>query len=80
MPSMREWDDSATLTAALTQHVARRLKEDLARQDQAVLVVSGGHSPVPLFKALATQPLAWDRVVITLADERWVSPEHADSN
>ncbi len=80
MPALREWADLATLTAALTQHVARRLKEDLARQDQAVLVVSGGRSPVPLFKALAAQPLAWDRVVITLADERWVPPDHPDSN
>lgn len=77
---LREYGDAATLTAALTQHVARRLKEDLAQQDQAVLVVSGGKSPVPLFQALSAQPLAWSRVAITLADERWVPPDHADSN
>jgi 6-phosphogluconolactonase len=70
----------ATLIAALTQHVARRLKEDLARQEQAVLVVSGGKSPVPLFQALSLQPLNWSRVAIALADERWVPSDHADSN
>lgn len=80
MPALHEFADAATLAAALCQHVVRRLKEDLARQDRAVLVVSGGKSPVPFFKALSQQPLAWDRVVITLADERWVPPGHPDSN
>lgn len=80
MPSLRECADRATLTAALAQHVARRLKEDLAKQEQAVLVVSGGKSPVPLFQALSAQPLVWNRVAVTLADERWVPPDHADSN
>lgn len=80
MCQLRECADGATLTAALTQHVARRLKEDLAQQEQAVLVVSGGKSPVPLFQALSIQTLAWSRVTVTLADERWVPPDHADSN
>ena len=80
MPSLRECPDTPKLMAALTQHVARRLKEDLARQDQAVLVVSGGRSPVPLFQSLAAQALVWSRVVVTLTDERWVPPDHPDSN
>lgn len=80
MCTLQTFPDVATLTAALTQHVARHLKEDLARQDQATLVVSGGRSPVPLFQALSVQPLVWSRVVVTLADERWVPPDHPDSN
>jgi 6-phosphogluconolactonase len=78
--ALREYADAATLTAALAQHAARRLKEDLARQEQVSLVVSGGRSPVPLFQALAAQSLVWSRVAVTLADERWVPPDHADSN
>ncbi|MBK9797457.1 MAG: 6-phosphogluconolactonase [Holophagaceae bacterium] len=80
MCTLREFTDQARLTAALVQHVAQRLKADLAKQDQAVLVVSGGRSPVPFFQALAGQPLAWSRVAVTLADERWVPPDHVDSN
>jgi 6-phosphogluconolactonase len=78
--SLRECADAAKLTAALAQHVVRRLKEDLRQQERASLVVSGGKSPMSLFQALATQSLPWKRVSITLADERWVPPEHADSN
>ena len=80
MASLREHPDAATLTAALAQEVVRRLKEDLARQDLAVLVVSGGKSPIPLFQALSGQPLDWARVTVTLADERWVPADHPDSN
>lgn len=80
MVSLREFPDQAALTAALAQDVVRRLKEDLARQARAVLVVSGGRSPVPLFQALARQTLPWERVTVTLADERWVPPDHPDSN
>ena len=80
MPTLRECADVPTLTAALAQHVARRLKEDLRQQDRATLVVSGGKSPVALFQALSVQSLPWDRVAITLADERWVAPDQTDSN
>jgi len=78
--TLREHADRARLTAALAQHVARQLKRDLAHQEQIALVVSGGKSPVPLFQALSVQPLNWSRVAVTLADERWVPPDHADSN
>lgn len=77
---IREFADGPTLVAALTQHVAKRLKEDLAHQDQAVLVVSGGQSPRPLFEALSAQPLVWSRVAVTLTDERWVAPDDPGSN
>ena len=80
MCTLREHADRAKLTAALAQHVARHLKRDLAHQEQVTLVVSGGKSPVPLFQALSVQPLNWSRVAVTLADERWVPPDHSDSN
>lgn len=80
MPTLEEWADSPTLIAALTQRIAGALKEELVRQAAATLVVSGGRSPVPLFQALSTQELPWNRVTVTLADERWVPPTHPDSN
>jgi len=35
---------------------------------------------VAFFQHLAKQDLDWSKVVVTLADERWVPVEHADSN
>ncbi|MGV8267707.1 6-phosphogluconolactonase, partial [Pseudomonas aeruginosa] len=60
--------------------VADRLRSALAEQGQALLVVSGGRSPVAFLEALSEEPLDWSRVTVSLADERWVPESHADSN
>lgn len=46
----------------------------------ACLVLSGGRSPVPFLEKLASENLDWAKVTVSLADERWVPVEHADSN
>ena len=68
------------LAEQLAEAVFQALQEDLSHQDRALLVVSGGSTPVPFFKALASKSLPWERLDITLADERWVSEESPDSN
>ncbi|RUR30673.1 6-phosphogluconolactonase [Vreelandella nanhaiensis] len=68
------------LAEQLAEAVAQALSEDLERQERALLIVSGGSTPVPFFKALATKLLAWERIDITLADERWVDEHSSDSN
>ena len=40
----------------------------------------GGNTPRTLFDALSVLELRWDKVLITLTDERWVDPDHEHSN
>lgn len=80
MPELREYPDGPALVVDLAGRVAASLAEQLQVQATTSLVVSGGRSPIPLLEALARQPLAWERVTVTLADERWVPPAHPDSN
>ncbi len=68
------------LAEQLAEAVYQALADDLVNQSRALLVVSGGSTPVPFFKALAQKPLEWARVDITLADERWVDEQSSDSN
>lgn len=68
------------LAMQLAEAVAEALRTDLAIHDNALLVVSGGSTPVPFFEALAACELPWARVQVTLADERWVPEDHNDSN
>jgi 6-phosphogluconolactonase len=68
------------LAESLALNVAKQLSEAIDAQGTATLVVSGGRSPVAFFQHLAKQPLDWSNVVVSLADERWVPVEHADSN
>lgn len=72
--------DAATLARDLAEFVAERLREGVARRGTALLVLSGGSTPVPFFEHLSTLELPWLQVQVTLADERWVPPDHADSN
>ena len=70
----------AVLAEELAIKVAGQLNDAIKAQGTATLVVSGGRSPVAFFQSLIKQPLDWSKVVVSLADERWVPVEHADSN
>ncbi|WP_300271252.1 6-phosphogluconolactonase [Halomonas sp.] len=73
-------DSRKRLALQLAEAVAEALRADLATQARALLVLSGGSTPVPFLEALAGCDLPWERVQVTLADERWVAEDAADSN
>lgn len=80
---MSEWQrfpDQAELDGALAGEIARQLQRDINERGQAALAVSGGGTPVGMFRQLSQCALDWSRVFITLVDERWVAPDHKDSN
>ena len=56
------------------------LSSGLQSRGQAVLVISGGSSPVPVFEVLSQAEFPWEKVTITLVDERAVPSDHKDSN
>ncbi|MFJ4442013.1 6-phosphogluconolactonase [Pseudomonas sp. NPDC089422] len=72
--------DARALAATLAHDVAERLRAAIAAKGQACVVLSGGRSPVPFLETLAGEQLDWAKVTVSLADERWVPVEHADSN
>lgn len=76
----QEFANPATLDAALAAALAENLRADLARRPLSSLAVSGGNTPRNMFHNLSSQALEWERVAITLVDERWVEPTSADSN
>ena len=68
------------LAAGLADSVARDLRSAISERGEASLVVSGGSTPRPFFEDLSQRPLPWSHVQVTLADERWVSPDDDASN
>lgn len=68
------------LAQSLAENVAKALKLAVQTQGTASLVVSGGRSPIDFFEALSRLPLDWRKVQVSLADERWVTPDDAASN
>jgi 6-phosphogluconolactonase len=78
--NLRSFATREELAEHLAENVGRLLRAAVAERNRAVLVVSGGTTPKPLFIRLAQTNLPWDRVTVTLADERWVDPDDPASN
>jgi len=70
----------AELAEALAEKVAATLTAAINARGKATLAVSGGSTPKAFFAALSDRPVAWDKVSVTLVDERMVGPEHERSN
>ena len=80
---MSDWHafpDRESLDEALAAYVVSRLQQGITERGTAHLVVSGGSTPINLFSILADADVEWGRVVVLLADERWVQVDHEDSN
>ncbi|TPM38926.1 6-phosphogluconolactonase [Mesorhizobium sp. B2-3-4] len=72
--------DRPQLAAALAGRVADRLSKAIAERGTALLAVSGGTTPAKFFAALSAVPIAWDKVIVTLVDERFVPASSPRSN
>ncbi|MFN3215701.1 MAG: 6-phosphogluconolactonase [Acidimicrobiales bacterium] len=70
-------DDPAPAAA---EHIARHLVRAIEARGRAVLALSGGSTPLPMFDHLATIDLAWASVHVLAVDERNVARDHPDSN
>ena len=60
--------------------IADHLSLAIAEWGAASLIVSGGSSPLAIFKALTAMKIDWTKVTISLVDDRDVPADHTDSN
>jgi 6-phosphogluconolactonase len=74
------FDDADRLAETLAALVAARLRAGLRERGTASFVTAGGRTPAPFLTRLAAADLAWERVAVTLTDERWVGPDDPASN
>ncbi|MBY0356228.1 MAG: 6-phosphogluconolactonase [Rickettsiales bacterium] len=72
--------DRTAFANAIAAQVAQDVTADIARRGVATLVVSGGTTPGEFFKALHAYDLPWDKIHISLADDRWLPITHPDSS
>ncbi len=76
----KHFADRQQLVREMVDHVGKLLSRAIAEKGGASLAVSGGSTPKPLFERLSELDIAWEHVVITLVDERWVDAADKDSN
>lgn len=80
MSKLHEFENREALDTALAIHVGGLLSRDIEKRGNASLAVSGGNTPKGMFAALSQLKLPWNKVCITLVDERWVDVDSPDSN
>lgn len=72
-------DKNALVQRALTI-VVDKMQTAIAARGLCTIALAGGSTPKPLYEQLATQSLPWDKIHIFWGDERYVPPDHPDSN
>jgi 6-phosphogluconolactonase len=77
---MHTFSDRASASAQAARLLATQLTHKLESQPRASLAVSGGSTPAVCLETLARLDLPWNRVDITLTDERHVPNTHPASN
>lgn len=79
-PVWHLYSSPGELAEALADRIADALSEAISLRGLATLAVSGGRTPVGLFRALSRKRLDWPKVTATLVDERFVPPDDERSN
>ena len=60
--------------------ISDRLNSSIENEGSASLVLSGGSSPISIYEELSNIDISWSKVFLTLVDDRFVDPDHKDSN
>ena len=74
------FENRESLAAALADRVARGLSRAISRKGSATLAVSGGNTPALFLEHLSREPITWEKVTVTLVDERQVDETSPRSN
>ena len=74
------YPDIESLSQGFADFAATTLQNTLSQKPHATLVIPGGNTPRYYLPALAKCALPWDRITVTLSDERWVDTNDEQSN
>ncbi|ROS01419.1 6-phosphogluconolactonase [Sinobacterium caligoides] len=69
----------AQLFDALSRHCLKAISQNM-ESDRALVFLSGGSTPKPLYQILANSPLNFSAIDWLMVDERWVDYQHEASN
>lgn len=81
---LKKFSDLALLNEEAAQLFVQTAKEAIEKNGRFTVALTGGSSPVELYKLLATPPyrdqVKWEQVFIFWGDERWVPLTDEQSN
>ncbi|MGB3694015.1 MAG: 6-phosphogluconolactonase [Spirulinaceae cyanobacterium] len=60
--------------------ILERVHSACQERGMCTIALAGGSTPKPLYEAIATQDLPWEKIHVFWGDERYVPAENSDSN
>ena len=72
--------DGAAWADTCAQRLLASLSTAVTDTGKAIFAGSGGSTPSPIYRRMASADLNWSKVVVTLIDERYVPETSPDSN
>lgn len=72
--------DVAALIERSRDIMLEKIHEAIAQRGLCTIALSGGSTPKPLYEAISREQLPWDKIHIFWGDERYVPPDHPESN
>ena len=80
-PEIRILKTAAELFEAAAAEFAAQAAQAVRANGRFTVALSGGSTPKTLYSLLATKPgIPWDKICFFWGDERYVPPDHPDSN
>ncbi|WP_321343508.1 6-phosphogluconolactonase [Breoghania sp.] len=79
-PKILHYVTREALAEGLAVQLAARMRALIDERGRARIAVPGGTTPGPMLERLGAAHLDWEKVVVTLSDERWVPDDSPRSN
>jgi len=79
-PVVEVFDSPRAAAEEAADAIAGALRDAVLERGAATFIATGGRTPGPVYDRLARADLPWEKVRVTLTDERWVDPASPDSN
>ncbi len=80
MTAIETFPTAIAWAEACAARLGETLEAAVLQRGRAVFAGSGGSTPSPIYAQMARMTLDWDKVVVTLIDERYVPETSPDSN
>src|SRR5438552_1459218 len=74
------YPDCEAVAQKAAEVFARAAASAIAQRDRFAVALAGGNTPRAVYQRLGALQIDWPRVHLFWGDERWVPPDHPDSN
>lgn len=80
LPAIETFGSRDDLYDAAASVLVSALVTAVAAHGETGFAATGGSTPAPVYDRLSQMTAPWDKITVTLTDERWVPPSDASSN